>query len=135
VLWVVLRKYRKWPFSTAHIIKALETINTNTGVIDKKMSSPSVPSMVNIDVVDSSLHMGEVVGYLYFFFYYLALGHVHSRRRALNPHIFYINRCGLAKDVPFGSFNAKKLYLWEMFQKTPSFFGRNRDSQPKCSVE
>jgi hypothetical protein len=34
VLWVVLRKYTKWPFSAAHTIKTLETINTEIGVND-----------------------------------------------------------------------------------------------------
>jgi hypothetical protein len=34
VLWVVLRKYRKWPFSASYRIKTLEPINTEIGVID-----------------------------------------------------------------------------------------------------
>jgi hypothetical protein len=34
VLWVVLRKYRNWPFSAAHRIKTLKPINTEISVID-----------------------------------------------------------------------------------------------------
>jgi hypothetical protein len=34
VLWVVLRKYRKWPFSAAHRIITLEPSITEIGVID-----------------------------------------------------------------------------------------------------
>jgi hypothetical protein len=62
-LRVVLRKYRKWPFSAAHRIKTLEPIDTELNVIDYVIESPSVPSMLNIGPVDSPPHMGEVVDY------------------------------------------------------------------------
>jgi hypothetical protein len=31
---MVLRQYRKWPFSAAHRIKTLEPINSEIGVVD-----------------------------------------------------------------------------------------------------
>jgi hypothetical protein len=72
-----------------------------------------VPSMVNVGVVDSPPIWVKLSVTVIFFSYYLARGH--SRRRALDLHILYINRCGFAKDVPFEGFNAEKLYLGQLF--------------------
>ncbi len=58
-------------------------------------------SIINIGLVNSPPHMEEVVGYRCFFFYYLALGQAHSRRRALDPHILYISRFSFAQGCAF----------------------------------
>jgi hypothetical protein len=52
--------------------------------------------LIKIDQAVAYLHMGEVVGYRAFFSN-STLGHLHSRRRVLDPEKFYFNRRGLAE--------------------------------------
>jgi hypothetical protein len=52
----------------------------------------------------------------------LALGHAHSRRRALDPHILYINRCRLAQGRAFWGFNTEKLHFGELFHQNSLIF-------------
>jgi hypothetical protein len=87
VLRQILRKNRKWSFSAPHRIKILESVNTKIDIIDNLIELSSVPSLVKIGRALASPHMGEFVGYRYFFYFseYLALGHAQSRRRAHDP--------------------------------------------------
>jgi hypothetical protein len=78
--------------------------------------------MVNIGQVDSSPHMGEIVGYCYFFSnIWLSGTCTADARRSTLKYYTSIDPL-LPKDVPFGGFNAKKLYLGSDFQITPISF-------------
>jgi hypothetical protein len=59
---------------------------------------------------------------IYLFFSNIWLEQAHSRRRALDPTYYTSIDPVLPKDVPFGGFNAKKLYLGELFPKTSLIF-------------
>jgi hypothetical protein len=76
--------------------------------------------MVNIGPVDSPPHMGDVVDYRFFFFSFSNIWFSGKRTAdagRLTP-TYYISIDAVSpKDVPFGGFNAKKLYLGKLIPK------------------
>jgi hypothetical protein len=75
--------------------------------------------MINIDPVDSSPHIGEVVGYSYFFW----LSGTRTADAGRSTATYYISIDPVSpKDVPFGVFNAKNIYLGSNLPKTSLIF-------------
>jgi hypothetical protein len=83
------------------------------------LSSPSVPNLIKIGTGVASPHIDVVIGYRYFFYSrYLALGHAHSRRRTLDPHIYTSIDAVWSKDVSFGASSAWR-HPWGSNPQTP----------------
>jgi hypothetical protein len=81
-----------------------------------------VPSMVNIGPVDSPPRVGEVVGYRNFSCnIWLSGTRIADAGRSTPAYYISIDTVS-PKDVPFGGFNAKKLYLGSYSQKTHLIF-------------
>jgi hypothetical protein len=84
-----------------------------------------MPSMVNVGPVDSSPHMGEIVSYRYLFIFFsnIWLSGTRTADTGRSTTTNYISTDAVwPKDVPFEGFNAKKLYLEELFPKNSLIF-------------
>jgi hypothetical protein len=85
-----------------------------------------VPSTLNVGRMDSPPHIGEVVGYRYLFFLIFGSKGTRTADTGRSTPTYYDSIDAVSpKDVPFGGFNAKILYLGSYSPKPPSFFRRN----------
>jgi hypothetical protein len=122
VLWAVLRKYRKWLFSASRRIKSLEPINTKIGKNDYVIEITSVPSLVKIDQVDSSPHVGGVVGYRYFSSNIWLSGTRTADAGSSTPTCYISIDAVRPEECALGGFNTKKLHFWELFPQNSLVF-------------
>ena len=67
-------------------------------------------------------HIGEIV-VLRSFFFRCFVGQAHSRPRALEYHILYINRRGSGQGCAFGGLIDTSHPIWELLPQNPSFWG------------
>ncbi len=132
VLWAVLRKYRKWPFSTLHRIVSLEPINTKVGTFDCAIGPPRLPKPIKISQAIAYLRMSEIVGYTVIFPTFFS-GTRTADAGCSTPRILH-------QSMQFGPsmcllWVLKNFCLEELSPKNSQFGGGNRDFKLNCRVE
>jgi hypothetical protein len=122
VLWSVVAKCRKWPFSAHRRTKPLNRSKQKFAQLITSAGPPSRPKFIMIGrgsrrPIWVKLSTGGV-----FFFRWL-LGQAHSQRRALESHILYINRRGFAQGcafwasirvIPWGNYSPKAPHVGDV---------------------
>jgi hypothetical protein len=96
VLWTVVAKYRKWPFSAPHRTKLLNRSKQNFGQLNTSGGQPSWPKFIMIGRVVAAPHIGEIYGWRSFFF--ADFSGKPTADPALEPHVLYIKRRGFGQQ-------------------------------------
>jgi hypothetical protein len=98
VLWTVVAKYRNGHF------QHLAPLNWSNQKLEQMITSagpPTRPKFIMIGRGVAAPLIGEVYGWRSSFFSRRLLGQAHSRPRALESDILYINRCGFGQGCAF----------------------------------
>jgi hypothetical protein len=84
----------------------------------------SRPKFIMIRRRVSAPHIGEIYGWRSFFFFFRwLLGQAHSRPRALQPHVLYINRRGSGQGGAFWGSHRYVLSFGGVIPQKPLIFG------------
>jgi hypothetical protein len=88
-----------------------------------------MPKLIRVGQTVASPHMAELSATVLFLISNSLLGHAHSRRRALDPHVLYINRRSVAQGCAFWGFHHHDTSHGRIFPKTLNFGVGNRGFQ------